>query len=395
MIKTSVVKGLISVMALFFLIGCTAKEHVPIPSFSAATIDADMYQPKVDNFLIVFDASMSMEHKIKEEVKLDIAKAIVDRMNQTIPEMGQVAGLRSFGHAPEVSKEYTNLLYGMAEYSTQDLNKQFNISTAGGLSKLDAALDAALVDFEGLSGTHNAVIIISDGLDIGAAALASAQSLKDKYGPSICFYTVQVGNEPEGKKVLQQIATIGECGLYSGYEGLLTSAGMAVFVENEFLAEKPKKVVKAPSPPATVAVVKKDTDNDGVLNEDDQCPNTPDGASVNAIGCWAFSNSALFDFDKSEIKSEAYPMLSEAVTILEKNPSMDVTLQGHTDNIGSAEYNMGLSLRRADAIKAYLVGKGISENRLVTEGFGSIKPISPNSSEIGRSLNRRVELQPR
>ncbi len=395
MIKTSVVKGLISVMALFFLIGCTAKEHVPIPSFSAATIDADMYQPKVDNFLIVFDASISMKNKIKEEVKLDIAKALVDRMNQTIPEMGQTAGLRSFGHAPEVSKEYTSLLYGMAEYSTQDLGKKVNISKAGGLSKLEAALDAAQMDFEKLSGAHNAIIIISDGLDLNPAALASAQSLKDKYGPSICFYTVQVGDAPEGKEVLQQIANIGGCGFYSGHEGLLTSAGMAEFVENEFLAEKPKKVAKAAPAAVVVPAVNKDTDNDGVLNEDDKCPNTPDGASVNAAGCWAFSNAALFDFDKSEIKTASYPMLGEAVTILERNPSMNVTLQGHTDNIGSAEYNMGLSLRRADAIKAYLVKKGIAEDRLETEGFGSTKPLSPNSSESGRSLNRRVVLQPR
>lgn len=170
---------------------------------------------------------------------------------------------------------------------------------------------------------------------------------------------------------------------------------MAEFVENEFLAKKPKKVAKAVPAAVVVPAVNKDTDNDGVLNEDDKCPNTPDGASVNAAGCWAFSNAALFDFDKSEIKTASYPMLEEAVTILERNPSMNVTLQGHTDNIGSAEYNMGLSLRRANAIKAYLVEKGIAEGRLETEGFGSTKPLSPNSSESSRSLNRRVVLQPR
>ncbi len=393
MIKTSVVKGLISVMALFFLIGCTAKEHVPIPSFSAATIDAEMYQPKVDNFLIVFDASISMKNKIKEEVKLDIAKALVDRMNQTIPEMGQTTGIRSFGHAPEVSKEYTRLMYGMKTYSTQDLAQQFTISKAGGLSKLGLSLEAAQGDFEGLSGSHNAVIIISDGLEVAPAALVSAQRLKDKYGPSICFYTIQVGDAPEGKAALEKIAEIGACGFYSGHESLLTSAGMAAFVETVFLAKKPEKVVKAA--PKPVVVAKKDTDNDGVYDEDDQCPNTPAGASVNTVGCWAFSNTAIFDFDKSVIKSKAYPMLEEAVTILEKNPSMGVTLQGHTDNVGSAEYNLGLSLRRANVVKAYLVGKGIAEDRLTTEGLGSTQPISPNSSETGRSLNRRVVLQPR
>ena len=283
----------------------------------------------------------------------------------------------------------------MAKYSTRDLTKQFNITTAGGLSKLDAALDAALIDFEGLSGDHNAVFIISDGLDIGEAALVSVRNLKDNYGSSLCFYTVHVGEASEGKAVLQKIADIGGCGFYSGYEGLLTSAGMAVFVENEFLAKKPKKVVIAAPAPVVAAVVKKDTDKDGVYNEDDKCPNTPYGASVNTVGCWAFSNAALFDFDKSDINPEAYPMLGQAVTILEKNPSMGVTLQGYTDNIGNEEYNMGLSLRRANTIKAYFIKKGIAESRLVTKGFGSKNPVAMNDSETGRSLNRRVELHPR
>jgi OOP family OmpA-OmpF porin len=88
-------------------------------------------------------------------------------------------------------------------------------------------------------------------------------------------------------------------------------------------------------------------------------------------------------------------MLGEAVKILQKNPSMGVTLQGYTDNVGNEEYNMGLSLRRANAIKAYFIKKGIAESRLVTEGFGSKNPVAMNDSKTGRSLNRRVELHPR
>ena len=399
MIKKFVFKSLMSVIALFFLIGCAEKGHVPIPSFTANQFDANMYTPRVDNFLIVFDASSSMKNVTKEEVKLDIANAIVDRLNQTIPEMGQTAGVRSFGHAPEVSKAYTSLLYGIEKYSTQDLGKQFNVTKAGGLSKLNAALDAAQMDFEGLSGAHNAVIIISDGLDIGNEAFVSAQSLKEKFGSSICFYTIQVGEAPEGKDVLAQIADIGGCGFYSTSGELLTSSGMTGFVEKVFLTEKPAPVVKAAPAPVVkavpVVVAKKDDDKDGVYNEDDKCPNTPDGASVNSVGCWAFNNAALFDFDKSDINPEAYPMLGEAVKILEKNPSMGVTLQGYTDNVGNEYYNIGLSLRRANAIKAYFIEKGIAKNRLVTEGFGSKNPVAMNDSETGRSLNRRVEIHPK
>jgi len=391
--KKVLVKGLVSVCAFLFLIGCSAKEHVPIPSFSAKPFNAEMYVPKIDNFLIVFDASISMKNKIKEETKLDIAKAIVDRMNQTIPELGQTAGLRSFGHAPEVSKAYTHLLYGMAEYSTQDLTKQFKVTRAGGLSKLDAALDEALKDFEGLSGSHNAVFIISDGLDIDEKALVSARKLKDKYGTSICLYTIHVGDAPEGKEVLQKISEIGGCGLYSGYKGLLTSAGMADFVENEFFTKKPEKVVKAAPAPVVTAVVKKDTDKDGVYDDKDQCPGTPYGAKVNVIGCWTLDD-VLFDFNKSDIKPETYPMIDNVVAILKENPLMNVTLEGHTDNVGSLEYNIALSLKRADAVKAYLIKKGIAAERMKTKGFGFKRPIGLSDTEFGRSLNRRVEIRP-
>jgi OOP family OmpA-OmpF porin len=73
---------------------------------------------------------------------------------------------------------------------------------------------------------------------------------------------------------------------------------------------------------------------------------------------------------------------------------MKVDLQGHCDNVGTPEYNMGLSLRRANAVKKYLVSKGVAENRLTTQGFGFSKPVGPNTTPEERSLNRRVELQP-
>jgi OOP family OmpA-OmpF porin len=79
---------------------------------------------------------------------------------------------------------------------------------------------------------------------------------------------------------------------------------------------------------------------------------------------------------------------------MKQNPDLNVELQGHTCNIGSKEYNMGLSLRRANAVADYLESKGVSGDRLTTKGFGFSKPVAVNSTEIGRSLNRRVELHP-
>lgn len=348
-----------------------------------------MYASKVDNFLIIFDASSSLD----ESNNFDISQALVIRMNETLPELGQTAGLRSFGHSPAVSKESTQLFYGMEKYATQNLKTHFDkISKAGGYSPMYKAFDQAKTDLKGLSG-NTAVIIISDGLALGGDAKASAKNLKDLYGASICFYPILVGTSPEGEGLMKDIATIGGCGFYSTADDVLTSAGMAGFVEKVFLSKKPAAPVVVVAPAAPVMAMKKDSDKDGVYDEDDKCPGTPLGAKVNIAGCWVLGN-VLFDSNMDVIKPVAYPLLDDVVTIFEKNPGMNVELQGHCDNTGAAAYNMDLSLRRANAVKKFLVSKGISENRLTTKGFGFTKPVGSNETKEGRSMNRRVELFP-
>jgi OOP family OmpA-OmpF porin len=277
----------------------------------------------------------------------------------------------------------------MEKYLTHNLDNSLEkITEAGGLSPLHKALDAAKTDLKGLSGNRTAVIIVSDGLDLPGGAVESAKELSAMYGPSLCFYTILVGDPAQGESLLKEIAAIGGCGFYSTADELLTSAGMASFVEKIFL----DKII-APAPKPAPAPVRLDSDQDGVYDEDDQCPGTPLGAKVNAVGCWVLEN-VLFDFDKAVIKPIAYPLLDDVVAIFEKNPGMRVELQGHCDNIGTADYNMGLSERRALAVKTYLMGQGVAESRLTTKGFGFTKPVALNGTESGRSLNRRVELHP-
>ncbi len=136
-----------------------------------------------------------------------------------------------------------------------------------------------------------------------------------------------------------------------------------------------------------------DTDGDGVYDYLDECPDTPKGARVTSKGCWTLSH-VLFGFNKAEIKPGAYPFLDEVVDILEKNPSMKVEIQGHTDNVGSKKFNEELSKKRADAVADYLREKGISGSRMYTEAYWFSKPVATNGTDEGRALNRRVELHP-
>ena len=105
-------------------------------------------------------------------------------------------------------------------------------------------------------------------------------------------------------------------------------------------------------------------------------------------------NSVQFDFDKAVIKPEFYPVLDEAVSELQKPAcaSKSVSIEGHTDSIGPDAYNMKLGAKRAASVKNYLVGKGVSAERLATQSFGESKPIADNKTKKGRAMNRRVEF---
>lgn len=106
-----------------------------------------------------------------------------------------------------------------------------------------------------------------------------------------------------------------------------------------------------------------------------------------------FAASALFDFDKAVLKPEGKSHLDEMAAKL-KSINLEVVIAvGHTDSVGSDEYNQKLSVRRAEAVKAYLVSKGIEANRVYTEGKGKKQPVADNKTAEGRAKNRRVEIE--
>ncbi len=112
---------------------------------------------------------------------------------------------------------------------------------------------------------------------------------------------------------------------------------------------------------------------------------TPEGLKI-------MINSIQFEFDKADLLPESYGILDRLITKLEKFPAYKVRVVGHTDSIGTEEYNQGLSERRANSVYKYLVANDVAKERLSTEGKGEMQPIDNNETESGRARNRRVEF---
>ena len=100
-----------------------------------------------------------------------------------------------------------------------------------------------------------------------------------------------------------------------------------------------------------------------------------------------------FDFDKSNIRAESYPVLMHAIDVLKENPDLKIVIAGYTDSFGSDEYNDKLSVRRVNSVYNFLVERGVSADRISKEAFGEKNPVRENNSSINRAFNRRVEFR--
>ncbi|MDX1464516.1 MAG: OmpA family protein [Halomonas sp.] len=155
---------------------------------------------------------------------------------------------------------------------------------------------------------------------------------------------------------------------------------------------------QCPGTPAGVAVdavgCPLDSDGDGVPDYQDQCPGTPAGAEVNALGCE--ENLVLrdvnFEFDSATLTMGAEQILDGVAEKLRANKNVRVRIEGHTDAVGSDAYNQDLSQRRADSVADYLASQGVSRDRMRTIGYGESQPVASNETDAGRAENRRVEL---
>ncbi|MCF8142751.1 MAG: OmpA family protein [Deltaproteobacteria bacterium] len=390
----NVLKVFLCVAGALLLFSCAAPKEVPTftPQNLNPMLQSGDYVKKVDNFVVILDKSGSMGDLYKGEKKLDTAKRLAAWMNHSIPDLKMTGALRIFGRTALFDNELTKLYWGPAPYEKSALDAGLNkVGYSVGDSPLNQAFDATAQDFKSAQGDI-AVIVFTDAnkdFMLYDAVKKSAADLKAHYGNRLCIYPVQIGDNPDGKALLEHVAQTGQCGTYVTGDQIASPAGMADFVTRVFLKKAPPK----PAPVVVEKVVILDSDGDGVPDNLDKCPGTPKGAKVNADGCWVIDN-VLFDFDKYNIKPQFSHLLDEVAVVFQNNPGLRAQIEGHTDSIGTEAYNLKLSMRRANAVVDYLVRKGVGKNRLSAEGFGFSQPIATNETAEGRALNRRVQIVP-
>jgi OOP family OmpA-OmpF porin len=149
-----------------------------------------------------------------------------------------------------------------------------------------------------------------------------------------------------------------------------------------------------------------DSDGDGFVDSQDKCPNEPENKNgfEDNDGCpdeipeqvkkfTGVIKGIEFELNKAEIRPMSRPLLDEAAAVLNQHPTLKVMITGHTDSRGAHQHNIDLSRRRAEAVKTYLMDRGVDAERVLTRGEGPDSPISDNTTAAGRQMNRRIEFQ--
>jgi OmpA-OmpF porin, OOP family len=161
-------------------------------------------------------------------------------------------------------------------------------------------------------------------------------------------------------------------------------------------ASPPPPPPAPPPPPPPPPPAPLDSDGDGVPDSIDQCPNTPRGDRVDAVGCTIKDEIKLervhFATDSAEVLPDSMDTLNYGVATLKKYPEMIIEVRGHTDNTGSKQHNLVLSQHRAETVLHYLKEHGVT-NQMTAKGYGEELPLASNATAEGRQTNRRVALR--
>ncbi len=324
-----------------------------------------------DNFIVLFDASGSMQELYKETgtKKIALAEKIFTDRATRLPGLDWNAGLylytpwKNFYEMQPFNKEkFAAAISEMERYQPSISYKNQPTPLGNAIKNLDPILAKA-------SGT-TAVFVFSDGQftlsEPKIWPVPAAQEIAAKY-KDVCFHIISSAQTPKGEKLVNDLASVNDCSRVVSFDSVLSRSEYTVAA---LYMVRDKAIVETELISKVVGV---ELDN------------------------------ILFDFNKADIRPEYNEKLNALAKFLEKTPEAYVVIEGFSDGTGDPKYNLELSRKRAESVKTFLMqteifsaGEAnistIAEKRLVTVWYGKELPVASNDTEEGRQLNRRVRL---
>jgi OOP family OmpA-OmpF porin len=372
-------RAFIFIIIVSLLVGCGAKKRIPRfrPVDLTKELQDGKYVQKVDTLMIILDTSSSMSQSYMKKTKFDLAKNVIDNINRCLPEMKMKIGLGIFGQNVSPFKEETSLVYGLTDYTRDELGKVVRkVEQGRGRSPMVLGINAASEDLKETEG-EIAVIIVSDWKNAEEYAIPAAENMKNIYGDRICVYTIMVGEDEDGKERMEEVANASYCGFSKNSGQLASGKQMAGFIKKVFLKKAPPKAAVVAEAPPKIEAVKEEPP------VEKPAPVITEQVSFTAT----LKADVLFDFNSADLKPGAEEELERILTPLKEYPETVIRVEGHTDSRGPEWYNQKLSERRAVAVKDALVQMGADPTKIEAVGFGESRLIS-----TGHALNRRVNI---
>ena len=354
--KYTVLPMALGILLVGFLAGTLpAAEVITEKDIVEKVVKKEDFIRTADNFIILFDSSDSMKefvNKGTKETKYDVVKRILAERQRVLPDLGYNAGLYIYTPWQEV--------YPMGPYDPAKFAAAIDNLPAEpkGRTPLPEGIRAIGPVLEKLSG-KTAVFVFSDGTfnHLTDVKLPEDYTRELAEQHNVCFYMISSATKWQADKRLTDMAKANACSRVIPIEAFINNPG---YMTGALYTVKASAVVETTTE-ARIAGLKAQDGN--------------------------------FDFDRYDLRPEFRSELDEVGEFLQNHPDAYVMLVGYTDSIGSEEYNLGLSLRRANSAAEYLTSQhNIERDRIVVNYYGEANPIASNDTEEGRSQNRRVEI---
>ena len=354
--KYKVLPMAIGILLVGFLAGTLpAAEVITEQDIVQKVVKKEDFIKTADNFIILFDSSSSMKEfvdKGTKETKYDVVKKILAERQRILPDLGYNAGLYIYTPWQEV---YPMSPYDPAKFAAAIDNLP---AEPKGRTPLPEGILAIGPVLEKLSG-KTAVFIFSDGTfnHLTGVKLPEDHTRELAEQHNVCFYMISSASKWQAEKRLTDMAKANACSRVIPIEAFINNPG---YMTGALYTVRASAVVETTTE-ARIAGLRAQDGN--------------------------------FDFDRHDIRPEFQSELDEVGTFLKNNPDAYVMLVGYTDSIGSEEYNLDLSLRRASSAANYLTSNhNIDRDRIVVNYYGEANPIASNDTAEGRAQNRRVEV---